>query len=137
MLDELETILSLYRKFDRYNKYTDKELLFHVLPSYELNQYKIHKQGDEVIAFTNWAFLNKNAENQFILTGKINPNDWKSGNNLWHIDFICVKNFKDIMAKAKRNCLNLIGLNKPTHWLRVDNNNKIYRKVTRFTRENW
>jgi len=137
MLDELETILSLYRKFDRYNKYTDKELLFHVLPSYELNQYKIHKQGDEVIAFINWAFLNKDAENQFILTGEINPNDWKSGNNLWHIDFICVKNFKDIMAKTKRNCLNLIGLNKPTHWLRINKDNKIYRKVTRFTKETW
>ena len=137
MLDDLKTILSLYRKFDRYKKYTDKELLFHILPSYELNQYKIYKQGDEVIAFTNWAFLDKYAEKQFILTGKINPNDWKSGNNLWHIDFICVKNFKDIMSKAKRNCLNLIGLNKPTHWLRVDNNNKIYRKVTRFTRGNW
>ena len=137
MLDDLKTILSLYRKFDRYKKYTDKELLFHILPSYELNQYKIYKQGDEVIAFTNWAFLDKYAEKQFILTGKINPNDWKSGDNLWHIDFICVKNFKDIMAKAKRNCLNLIGLNKPTHWLRVDNNNKIYRRVTRFTRGNW
>jgi hemolysin-activating ACP:hemolysin acyltransferase len=56
MLDDLKTILSLYRQFDRYNKYTDKELLFYILPSYELNQYKIHKQGEEVIAFTNWAF---------------------------------------------------------------------------------
>jgi hemolysin-activating ACP:hemolysin acyltransferase len=112
-------------------------LLFHILPSYELNQYKIYKQGEEVIAFTNWAFLDKNAEKQFILTGKLNPNDWKSGNNLWHIDFICVKNFKDIMAKAKRNCLNLIGLNKPTHWLRINKDNKIYRKITRFTRETW
>ena len=65
MLDDLKTILSLYRQFDRYNKYTDKELLFYILPSYELNQYKIHKQGEEVIAFTNWAFLNKNAEKQF------------------------------------------------------------------------
>jgi hemolysin-activating ACP:hemolysin acyltransferase len=137
MLDDLKTILSLYRQFDRYNKNTDKELLFYILPSYELNQYKIHKQGEEVIAFTNWAFLDKNAEKQFILTGKINPNDWKSGNNLWHIDFICVKNFKDIMAKTKRNCLNLIGLNKPTHWLRINKDNKIYRKITRFTRENW
>jgi hemolysin-activating ACP:hemolysin acyltransferase len=130
MLDELETILSLYRKFDRYNKYTDKELLFHVLPSYELNQYKIHKQGDEVIAFTNWAFLNKDAENQFILTGKINPNDWKSGNNVWHFDIICVKNLRKVMSWIKQHYTNLLGINKPVHWLRVSNDGKVY-KITK------
>jgi hemolysin-activating ACP:hemolysin acyltransferase len=135
MLDELETILSLYRKFDRYNKYTDKELLFHVLPSYELNQYKIHKQGDEVIAFTNWAFLNKDAENQFILTGKVNPNDWKSGNNVWHIDTVCVKNIKKVMSWTRKYFTNLLGINKPVHWLRLSKNNKVYRKATRFTKE--
>jgi hemolysin-activating ACP:hemolysin acyltransferase len=70
MLDDLKTILSLYRQFDRYNKNTDKELLFYILPSYELNQYKIHKQGEEVIAFTNWAFLDKDAEKQLILTAR-------------------------------------------------------------------
>ena len=135
MLDDLKTILSLYRKFDRYNKYTDKELLFHILPSYELNQYKIHKQGDEVIAFTNWAFLNKDAEKQFILTGKVNPNDWNSGNNVWHIDTVCAKNIKKVMSWTKKYFTNLLGINKPVYWLRLSKDNKVYRKATRFTKE--
>ena len=137
MLDELETILSLYRKFDRYNKYTDKELLFHVLPSYELNQYKIHKQGDEVIAFTNWAFLNKDAENQFILTGKINPNDWKSGYNVWHFDIICVKNLKKVMSWIKQYYTNLLGTNRSVNWLRISDNGKVYKVTKTLTKEHY
>ena len=136
-LKDMHDVISLYKKFDRYKDLTREDLYYHILPSFKLNQYKIHKDKNDMIAFTNWAYLNKDAENRFISTGILEGKDWKSGDNLWHIDFICVKNFKDIMAKAKRNCLNLIGLNKPTHWLRLDKDNKIYRKVTRFTRGNW
>jgi hemolysin-activating ACP:hemolysin acyltransferase len=137
MLDDLTTILSLYRKFDRYNKYTDKELLFHILPSYELNQYKIHKQGDEVIAFTNWAFLNKDAENQFILTGKLNPNDWNSGNNVWHFDIICVKNLKKVMSWIKQYYTNLLGTNRSVNWLRISDDGKVYKVTKTLTKEHY
>jgi hemolysin-activating ACP:hemolysin acyltransferase len=137
MLDDLKTILSLYRKFDRYKKYTDKELLFHILPSYELNQYKIHTQGDEVIAFTNWAFLNKDAEKQLILTGKINPNDWKSGNNVWHIDIICVKNIKKVMSWIKQYYTNLLGTNRSVNWLRVSDDGKVYKVTKTLTKRHY
>jgi hemolysin-activating ACP:hemolysin acyltransferase len=137
MLDDLKTILSLYRQFDRYNKNTDKELLFHILPSYELKQYKIHKQGEEVIAFTNWAFLDKDAEKQFILTGKINPNDWKSGDNVWHIDFICVKNIKKVMSWIKQYYTNLLGTNKSVNWLRVSDNGKVYKVTKTLTKRHY
>ena len=88
-----------------------------------------------MIAFTNWAFLNKDAENQFILTGKVNPNDWKSGNNVWHIDTVCVKNIKKVMSWTRKYFTNLLGLNKPVHWLRLSEDGKVYRKATRFTKE--
>jgi len=135
MFDEIKTIISLYRCFDRYKKYSDKDLLFHILPSYQLKQYKIHKQGDEVIAFTNWAFLNNDAQNRFISTGKIASKDWNSGDNVWHVDTICVKNIKKVMSWTRKYFTNLLGLNKPVHWLRIDSNNNIYRKTTRFTKE--
>ena len=137
MLDDLKTILSLYRQFDRYNKNTDKELLFYILPSYELNQYKIHKQGEEVIAFTNWAFLDKNAEKQFILTGKINPNDWKSGDNVWHCDVICVKNLKKIMSWIKQYYTNLLGTNRSVNWLRISDNGEVYKVTKTLTKEHY
>jgi hemolysin-activating ACP:hemolysin acyltransferase len=135
MLDDLKIILSLYRKFNRYNKHTDKELLFYILPSYELNQYKIHKQGEEVIAFTNWAFLSNDAQNRFISTTFLNPNDWKSGDNVWHIDTVCVKNLKKVMYWTKEHFRKILKVNQPLNWLRIDDNGIIYRKVVKFKRE--
>jgi len=135
MFDEIKTIISLYRRFDRYKRYSDKELLFHILPSYQLKQYKLHKQGDEVIAFTNWAFLSDDAQNRFISTGKLITKDWNSGNNVWHVDTICVKNIRKVMSWTRSYFTNLLGINKPVHWLRISNDGKIYRKVTQYTKE--
>ena len=135
MFDEIKTIISLYRCFDRYKKYSDKDLLFHILPSYQLKQYKIHKQGDEVIAFTNWAFLNNDAQNRFISTTFLKPNDWKSGDNVWHIDTICVKNIKKVMSWTKEHFRKILKVNQPLNWLRIDDNGIIYRKASKFKRE--
>ena len=137
MLDDIKTIMSLYRKFDRYKPYSDKELFFNILPSYQLKQYKLHKQGDEVIGYTNWAFLSDDAQKRFISTGKLNQEDWKSGDNVWHINTVCVKNMRKIMSWTKKYFTNMLGLNKPVHWLRIDDNKNIYRKTTRFTKESY
>jgi len=135
MFDEIKTIISLYRRFDRYKRYSDKDLLFHILPSYQLKQYKLHKQGDEVIAFTNWAFLNNDAQNRFISTGKIASKDWNSGDNVWHIDTICVKNIRKVMSWTKEHFRKILKVNQPLNWLRIDDNGVIYRKAMKFKRE--
>ena len=135
MFDEIKTIISLYRCFDRYKKYSDKDLLFHILPSYQLKQYKIHKQGDEVIAFTNWAFLNNDAQNRFISTTFLKPNDWKSGDNVWHIDTICVKNIRKVMSWTKEHFRKILKVDQSLNWLRIDDNGVIYRKASKFKRE--
>jgi hemolysin-activating ACP:hemolysin acyltransferase len=137
MFDEIKIIISLYRRFDRYKRYSDKELLFHILPSYQLKQYKLHKQGDEVIAFTNWAFLNDDAQNRFISTGILTSKDWKSGINVWHMDIICVKNFKKVMSWIKSYYTNLLGVNKEVHWARISNDNKIYKITKTLTKEHY
>ena len=114
--------------------YTSRKMLFyHILPSFKLNQYKIHKNGDNVIAFTNWAFLDQKAEDNFMKTGKVDS--WNCGNKAWHVDTICVKDIKKVMAWTKKYFTNLLGLGKPVHWLRLDDHNKIYRKVTQYTKE--
>jgi hemolysin-activating ACP:hemolysin acyltransferase len=137
MLDDIKIIISLYRKFNRYKRYSDKELFFNILPSYQLKQYTLHKQGNEVIAFTNWAFLNEDAEKRFISSGKLTTSDWKSGNNVWHINIVCVKNVIKVMSEAKNNFKNMLGINKPVKWLRIDDNKNIYRKGIILTKENW
>ena len=135
MFDEIKTIISLYRRFDRYKRFSDKDLLFHILPSYQLKQYKLHKQGDEVIAFTNWAFLSNDAQNRFISTTFLKTNDWKSGDNVWHIDTICVKNIRKVMSWTKEHFRKILKVDQPLNWLRIDDNGVIYRKASKFKRE--
>jgi len=135
MLDDIRTIISLYKRFDRYKRFTDTSLLFHILPSYQLKQYKLHKQGDEVIAFTNWAFLSDEAEKRFLSTTFLKPNDWNSGNNVWHMDTICVKNIRKVMSWTKEHFRKILKVNQPLNWVRISNDGKIYRKSTKFKRE--
>ena len=135
MIDEINTIISLYRRFDRYKASDDKALLFHILPSYQLKQYKLHKQGDEVIAFTNWAYLNDEAEKRFISTAKLNPQDWNSGTNLWHIDTICVNDLKKVMSWTKEHFKKILKVGQSLNWLRVSSDNVIYRRSSKFKRE--
>ena len=88
-----------------------------------------------MIAFTNWAFLSNEAQNRFISTTFLKPNDWKSGDNVWHIDTICVKNIKKVMSWTKEHFRKILKVNQPLNWLRIDDNGVIYRKASKFKRE--
>ena len=90
-----------------------------------------------MIAFTNWAFLNDDAQNRFISTGILTSKDWKSGINVWHMDIICVKNFKKVMSWIKSYYTNLLGVNKEVHWARISNDNKIYKITKTLTKEHY
>ena len=83
-----------------------------------------------MIAFTNWAFLNDEAEKRFISSGKLAARDWNSGNNVWHIDIVCVKNIKKVMSWIKSFYTNLLGTGKYVHWIRISDDNRIY-KITK------
>lgn len=135
ILNDMQIIISLYKKFDRYKSYSREDIYYHILPSIKWNQYKIHKNGDDVIAFTNWAFLNEKAEETFIKTGDITS--WNCGDKLWHVDTICVKNIRKIMAWTKKYFTETLGINQPINWLRISDDNKVYRKQTRFTKRSW
>jgi len=62
-----------------------------VLPPVILDQCKLYLQssgGSLPVAYVSWAYLNDEAEEKFIATQRIAPNDWKSGENTWLIDVL-------------------------------------------------
>ena len=133
----MQVIIGLYRKFDRYKENTNEDLYQHILPSFQLKQYKIHKDGDNVIAFTNWAFLNKEAQNRYVKTAKLNQEDWNSGDRLWHIDTLCIGNILKVHRWTKEYFTKLLGVNKAINWLRVSSDNKIKRQTKILTKKIW
>jgi hemolysin-activating ACP:hemolysin acyltransferase len=132
----MQEILDLYRSFEKYNGFNDNQLRLYLFPSLHLNQYKKHYVNDKLVGFTNWAYLSSEAEKRFKKTGLIIKNDWKSGNNLWHIETVCNGSLKQIMSWTKSYFVEKFGLGKSISWLRIKNN-EIIRVVTRTTKESW
>jgi hemolysin-activating ACP:hemolysin acyltransferase len=137
-LKDMHDVISLYLKFDRYKRYSRVQIYSHLLPCFILNQYKIHKDKDNnMIAFTNWAYLNKETEDRFTRTGIIKQKDWKSGDRTWHIDTLCIGDIKKVMAWTKKYFKEKLGVGKTISWLRVSDKGSVYRETTRTIKENW
>jgi hemolysin-activating ACP:hemolysin acyltransferase len=137
-LKDIHDVISLYLKFDRYKRYSRVQIYAHLLPCFLLDQYKIHKDKDNnMIAFTNWAFLDKQTEDRFIQKGILNQPDWKSGDRLWHMDTICIGDIKKVMSWTKKYFKEKLGVGKTISWLRVSNRGDVYRQTTRKIKENW
>jgi|TARA_Y100000015_G_scaffold24999_1_gene24066 hemolysin-activating ACP:hemolysin acyltransferase len=120
-------VIGLYYNFDKYKKNTYDQLYFHILPSINLNQYKIFKDEQGIYGFVNWAYLSKEIENDYIRTGKIYEDEWKSGNFLWLYDIIIIRNSKKVMSWVYNYFKKLLKINESISWLRIDENNQIYR----------
>jgi hemolysin-activating ACP:hemolysin acyltransferase len=137
-LKDMHDVISLYLKFDRYKRYSRVQIYSHLLPCFILNQYKIHKDNDNnMIAFTNWAYLDKETEDRFTRTGIIKQKDWKSGDRTWHIDTLCIGDIKKVMAWTKKYFKEKLGVGKTISWLRISDKGSVYRETTRTIKENW
>jgi hemolysin-activating ACP:hemolysin acyltransferase len=103
-----------------------------------LDQYKIHKDKDNnMIAFTNWAYLDKETEDRFTRTGIIKQKDWKSGDRPWHIDTICIGDIKKVMDWTKKYFKEKLGVGKTVSWLRLSDKGRIYRESKIKIKEHW
>jgi hemolysin-activating ACP:hemolysin acyltransferase len=132
----MQDILKLYRQHKKYDNFNDNDLRLYLFPSLHLDQYRRHYLNDKLVGFTNWAYLSDQAQNKFKKTGLLNKQDWKSGNNLWHIETVCNTNLKDIMTWTKTFFAKQFGIGKEISWLRIKDN-KIIREVTVTTKESW
>ena len=130
-----DEIINLYYKFDKYKKNTYPELYYHILPSINLNQYKIFKDEQGIFGFVNWAYLSKEIENSYIKTSTIYKNEWKSGNFLWLYDIIILRNSKEVMSWVYNYFKKLLKTNESISWLRLDKNDKVYRVAKKYKRE--
>ena len=117
-------IVKLYRKFSKYDSYTDREIAIAIIPSLSLNQYKIFEdEYGDIYAFTNWAFLNKEVEEKFLKTGVLENVDWQSGDICWHIETVNTtpNKIKEIYKYTAKRLADDIGKDKYCNWIRVNN----------------
>ena len=132
--NDIIEIIKLYRKFSKYDSYTDREIAISIIPSLSLNQYKIFEdEYGDVYAFINWAFLNKKVEERFLKTGVLENVDWQSGNICWHIETISTipnkikKIYKYTATRLKKD----IGKDNFINWIRVDEVGKKIKRINK------
>ena len=133
-MNDLYRVVHLYRQFPKFNKYTYSDLVKMITPSLNLDQYQIHKVGNEDIGFTNWAYLSDTVEQRFKLTGKLKPNEWNCGNNIWHIETVAKSHLREIMKWTKEYFRGKLDVNQSIKWLRIKDHN-IYRRSEKYKRE--
>jgi cytolysin-activating lysine-acyltransferase len=133
-MNDLYRTIHLYRQFPKFDKYTYLDLVKMITPSLNLDQYQIHRVGNQDVGFTNWAFLSDNVEQRFKLTGKLKSNEWNCGNNVWHIETVAKSHLREIMKWTKEYFRTKLEINQPIKWLRIKDHN-IYRRSEKYKRE--
>ena len=132
---DINKIINLYYLFPKYQNNTYQELFYHILPSLKLNQYKLFEDKDGVFGFVNWAYLNNDIEKEYIKNLKIYKNEWKSGVNLWLYDIVIIRKSKEVMSWVYNYFKKLLKTNESISWLRLDEDDKVYRVAKKYKRE--
>ena len=126
-MNDLYRIVHLYRQFPKYDKFTYEQLVTMITPSLNLDQYQIHRVGNQDVGYTNWAYLSDSVQERYKLTGQLKSNEWKSGNNVWVIGVIAKSNAKQIMRWVIEYFRPKIEVNESVKWIRCNDNFNIYR----------
>ena len=133
--EDLKNIISLYRNYNIYNQCSENDLIQHILPSLYLNQYKVFRYNDTGVAyaFTNWAFLNDEAQNRYKLTGVLDKSDWNSGKNCWHIDTVNIAANKliEIYNWTASYFSKILTNDEYFNWLRLDKTGQRVKRINR------
>ena len=120
---DLQEVIRLYQDQYIWQHMTQRELADYLVPCIALNQYHIFRYDTTGVAyaFTNWAFMNDEAEKRFKETGVIEKFDWDSGKNVWHIDTINNHNGKinEIYKWTAENFLKILPEETEVNWIRL------------------
>ena len=132
---DINDTIKLYKSKDIYKNLSTNEIIEHIIPSIALNQYKLFRYNNTNVAygFTNWAFLNKEVENNFKQTAKLHKFDWDSGDNCWHIDTIntAQNKLKDMYNWTANYFSKILSDDEYFNWIRLDNTGQKVKRINK------
>ena len=85
-----------------------------------------------MVGFVNWAYLHNLVEERYKQTGKIKTSECQSGNNLWLIEILSIKNTFSMMRWVYNYFRKQLKVDHSINWLRTDN--EVYRIGQKFKR---
>jgi len=133
-VSDLDRAVHIFRQMPRYDKYTYEQIVGMVLPSINLDQYQIHRLGKDDVGFTNWAFMNDIVQHRYKTSGRLKDNEWNCGKNIWVMAVVAKSNAREIINWVKEYFKPKLEVNECVKWLRVSDDNSIYRSSEKFKR---
>ena len=133
-MSDLDRAVHIFRQMPRYDKYTYEQIVGMVLPSINLDQYQIHRLGKDDVGFTNWAFMNDIVQHRYKTSGRLKDNEWNCGKNIWVMAVVAKSNAREIINWVKEYFKPKLEVNECVKWLRVSDDNSIYRSSEKFKR---
>ena len=82
-----------------------------VLPPVAFQQYRIWETEDYPVGYMSYALFNEEAEAAFISNSRfMEPEDWKSGDRLWLVDFIApFGGVREIVREGRSHLREIFG----------------------------
>ncbi|MEK9728085.1 MAG: toxin-activating lysine-acyltransferase [Candidatus Margulisiibacteriota bacterium] len=116
-------VLSVMLASDFHQPYLINDFGTAILVPIHLNQFRVYKKGQTPIGFVSWAFLSTDVAEKYRQGNyHLNFDDWKSGDELWFIDFIApYGHIRSIVRDLKKN---VFPNKKLGNSLRFKNNGK-------------
>ena len=133
-MSDLDRVIHLYRQMPRYDKYTYEQIVGMVLPPINLDQYQIHRLGKQDLGFTSWAYMNDIVQHRYKISGRLKDNEWNCGKNIWVMAVVAKSNAREIITWVKEYFKPKLQVNECVKWLRVSDDNNIYRSSEKFKR---
>ena len=134
---DLKDTIHLYKSHNVYNHLSKDDVAQHIIPSVALNQYKVFRYDNTGVAyaFTNWAFLNDKAQENYKQTGRLNKFDWDSGKNCWHIDTVNIATNKltEIYNWTINNLSNHLKDEQYINWIRLNKQGTKVKRINKMT----
>ena len=132
---DLQEVIKLYQDQYIWQHMSQRELADYLVTCIDLNQYHIFRYDTTGVAyaFTNWAFMNDEAEKRFKETAVIEKFDWDSGKNVWHIDTINNHNGKinEIYKWTAENFLKILPEETEVNWIRLTKSGDKIKRVNK------
>ena len=137
--DMMDTI-KLYKEYDVYKNLSKNDIVQHLIPSISLNQYKVFRYDNTGVAyaFTNWAFLNDEVQENYKQTGVLNKFDWNSGKHCWHIDTVntAYNKLTEIYNWTASYFSKILTDDEYFNWLRLDNTGQKVKRINKLKASN-
>ena len=106
----LGAMMDLCARSRVYLEWSVKDIDRLFIPPIIHQQYRLFRQGEEVVGFATWAYLSMSWHRRLSIAHEDpDPDAWKSGTTLWRVDYVMPRGCQMLFARTLQREVFLAG----------------------------